>query len=245
MEAELYQQMFEQEQRHWWFRAKRRVVLSLLQRLVPAEGGRPRVADIGCGCGATLLELGLHYDAVGIDGSPLAVEFSKRRGVTVVEGLLPDGIPFPPGTFDAVLMLDVLEHLDAPAAAARAAANLLKPGGIFLATVPAYQWLFSAHDQVHHHKRRYRRGELVTTLEDAGVTPIFSSYMNCSLFPLAAVARMLDRLRHNSSAKTLGLNIPPAPVNWLFENLFAGEQHLLGRVRLPFGLSVIAAGRRS
>jgi SAM-dependent methyltransferase len=241
MEAELYQRMFEQEQQHWWFRAKRRIVLTLLERLLPP---RSRIADVGCGCGATLLELAQRYEAIGMDGSPIAADFARRRGVSVVEGRLPDAIGLPQGSFDAVLMLDVLEHLDAPVESAKAAADLLRPGGLLLATVPAYQWLFSAHDVAHHHRRRYTRGALVQQLTAAGLTPIFSSYMNTSLFPLAAAARIAERALPRRGKASIGLEVPPAPVNGLFQCLFASERHLLGRVRLPFGLSVIAAARK-
>ena len=245
MEAHLYQEMFDQEQRHWWFRAKRRVVLSLLSRTLRVEPGqRAKVADLGCGCGATLAELQEHYDAIGVDGSELAVDFSRRRGVKVVQGLLPEGLQLPPGQFDAVLMLDVLEHLDDDSACARAAAGLLRPGGVFVVTVPAYQWLFSQHDHAHHHKRRYTASQVRSLLASAGLHVELCSYMNSTLFPLAVTARLADRCRPPKDAAARGLRIPPAPVNALFEWLFAAERHLLGRLPLPFGLSVIAIARK-
>lgn len=245
MEAHLYQEMFDQEQRHWWFRAKRRIVLSLLARHLRVEPGRrAKVADLGCGCGATLAELQQKYDAIGVDGSELAVEFSRRRGVNVVQGLLPDGLRLPAGEFDAVVMLDVLEHLDDDAASARAAADLLRPGGIFLVTVPAYQWLFSEHDKAHHHKRRYTAPQVRTLLGSAGLHVELCSYMNTALFPLAVAARLADRFRPASHGAVRGLSVPPAPVNAAFEWTFAAERHLLGRLPLPFGLSVVSIARK-
>lgn len=245
MEAHLYQEMFDQEQRHWWFRAKRRIVLSLLARKLRVEPGRhPKIADLGCGCGATLAELQQKYDAIGVDGSELAVEFSRRRGVNVVQGLLPDGLQLPAGEFDAVVMLDVLEHLDDDTASARAAANLLRPGGIFLVTVPAYQWLFSEHDKAHHHKRRYTAARIRQLLGSTGLHVDLCSYMNTALFPVAVAARLADRFRPAAGGAVRGLSVPPAAVNAAFEWTFAAERHLLRRVYLPFGLSVVCVARK-
>lgn len=245
MEAHLYQEMFEQEQRHWWFGAKRRIVLALLGRLVETGGkSRARVADLGCGCGATLAALQERYDAIGVDGSELAIEFAQRRGVKIVQGMLPEGLSLPGGEFDAVLMLDVLEHLDQDQASATAAAGLLRAGGILLVTVPAYQWLYSHHDAEHHHKRRYTRGQVYRILESAGLEVELCSYMNTMLFPLAALARAADRLVNRPGRAATGASIPPAPINALFGWLFAAERHVLGRLPLPFGLSVVAVARK-
>src|SRR5512133_2578103 len=167
MEAYLYAEMFKLEEKHWWFSAKHQVVLSLLARQLALRPA-PRVADIGCGCGRMLQLLASRYDAVGVDASPIAVEFSHQRGVRIVQGSLPDEIPLPAASFDAVLMLDVLEHLDDDVTCAAAVGKLLKPGGVFLLTVPAYQWLFGPHDAAHHHRRRYTRPQLRSVLTKAG-----------------------------------------------------------------------------
>src|SRR4051794_20202793 len=147
MREELYEEMFRMEQEHWWFVAKHRIVLHLLRKFVrpPAGGGKARVADLGCGCGMMLRRLidrcGAEYDAVGMEGAPAAVEFCRQRGVRVEVGELPSNVTMEAGAFDAVLLLDVLEHLDDDAGAVGAAARLLKRGGVMIVTVPAYQWL--------------------------------------------------------------------------------------------------------
>ncbi len=239
MEAYLYADMFKLEQNHWWFAAKHRIVLSMLQRALPARSGKLKVADLGCGCGRMLQLLSQQYEAVGVDVSPLAVEFAKKRNVKVVEGRLPNDVPLTPGTFDAVLMLDVLEHLDDDVDSAAAAAKLLKPGGIFLLTVPAYQWLFGPHDVAHHHRQRYTRGQLELVLREAALEVKYSSYCNTILFPLALAQRAAQRSKKHQPAQ-ISTSIPPRPINAMFRAVFASERHLLGRVALPFGLSVVA-----
>lgn len=239
MEAYLYSDMFKLEQDHWWFAAKHRIVLSMLRRALPARSGTLKVADLGCGCGRMLQLLADRYEATGVDASPLAVEFANKRNVKVVQGSLPDDLPLTPGTFDAVLMLDVLEHLNDDVASAAAAAKLLNPGGIFLLTVPAYQWLFGPHDVAHHHRQRYTRGQLELVLREAGLEVKYCSYYNTILFPLALMQRAAQRKKRHHPGQ-LSTTIPPRPINALFRAIFASERHLLGRVALPFGLSVLA-----
>lgn len=241
MEAYLYEEMFRLEQRHWWFAAKHRIVLTLLQRYL-RDKSHARVADIGCGCGHMLQMLSERYDAVGVDASPLAADFARQRGVKVVQGSLPENVGLPAGEFDAAIMLDVLEHLDDDVASARAVSSLLKPDGIFLVTVPAYQWLFGAHDKAHHHRRRYNRASLTQALSAAGLKLSYISYYNTLLFPLALAQRAMARA--GSGNKPVTTAPPPAPVNALFKSIFASERHALGRLNFPFGLSLIAVAQR-
>src|SRR5215212_7890740 len=109
MRDELYEEMFEMEQRHWWFAAKHRIVIDLLGRLIPEKA---KVADLGCGCGMLLYKLKDKYEVVGVDGSQKAIEFCALRGVPVKLGRFPEEIPLERESFDAVLLLDVLEHLE-------------------------------------------------------------------------------------------------------------------------------------
>jgi SAM-dependent methyltransferase len=237
METYLYKEMFELERRHWWFAAKHRIVLAMLRRFLSAGNGRARVADVGCGCGRMLELLLRDYDATGIDASPVAVEFAKQRNVPVVQVALPDGLTLPDGAFDAVLMLDVLEHLEDDVTSAAAVGRLLRPGGILLLTVPAFQWLYGPHDVAHHHKRRYNRAQLADVLRRAGFRVRYISYYNTLLFPLALVPRLLGRAKPGQQVSTAP---PAAPINAVMQTIFAGERHVLGRLSLPFGLSLIA-----
>jgi SAM-dependent methyltransferase len=244
MQDDVYQTMFEVEDRHWWYVAKQQIVLSLLRRyLPPANGTRPRVADLGCGCGAMLTRLSRDYDAIGIDGSPHAIDFCARRGVKAQLVDFTDGLSLSNGQFDAVLMLDVLEHLEDDRAAAMQAASLLRSGGIMICTVPAYRWLWSYWDDLHHHFRRYNRRQLGELLKGAGLKPQLLSYANTALFPLAATIRTLQKNQKPANPKA-AMHVPIAPVNWALRTMYASERHLLGRVPLPFGLSVIAVAAK-
>ncbi|MHC4715841.1 MAG: class I SAM-dependent methyltransferase [Planctomycetota bacterium] len=247
MDVTLYEEMYSLEGRHWWFRAKRRVVLSVLDKLVarPADPSRrPRVCDVGCGCGMMLRDLlDRGYDAVGLDASPVAVQYCAQRGVPAMLGTCGESNRQARGGFDAVLMLDVLEHIDDDRAACLAALRMLTPGGVLVCTVPAHPWLWTRRDEFHHHKRRYTARRLRQLLATPASETVLLSPMNCVLFPLALGERLACRLADRPKQPG-DLRIPGWGINRVLESVFASERMLLRRgVPLPFGLSLIAAVR--
>jgi SAM-dependent methyltransferase len=246
MDEALYDEIFLLESRHWWFRAKRRIVRALLRKHLPRQAGRsPRVCDIGCGCGMMLLDLrAAGYDAVGIDDSAKALDYCRRRGAEALEGRLPDGLPLAPASVDAALLLDVLEHVDDDAASLRAVVEAVRPGGVVIATVPAYRFLWTRRDEFHHHKRRYSRRMLRAVLRShpQGRIALLSS-MNSVLFPMALAERLVRRIVPEKKAATLRL--PWWPVNRALEAAFAAERlPLTLGIPLPWGLSLVGVVRR-
>ncbi len=249
MKAEIYVAMSKVEDGHWWFRARRAICRHVLNKAnIPAGAA---ILDAGSGTGGNLsmlAEYGKVY-AMEMDEQARALA-SSRNIVKVEEGILPGSIPFAPQQFDLAVMCDVLEHVDEDYETLVALAARLNKGGRLLITVPAFQFLWSQHDTHHHHKRRYRLGKLKQLVERAGYTVSFSSYINFWLFPLIAVARLLD---HNFGGKSgivkpaenMELTIPPAPVNTLLEKVFSSERLLLDRMRLPFGVSILLLAQKT
>ena len=249
MDEALYKEMFQMERRHWWFAAKRRIILALLAKFIRADpaAGPMRVADLGCGCGMMLSDLlASGYDAVGIDASDLALEFCRARGVPAVKGRLPGRVDLPDASLDAVLMLDVLEHIDDDKGAFATAAKLLKPGGIAICTVPAYRWLWTGRDKFHHHKRRYSRRLFTQLLRSADeVEIVIVSFINTALFPVAFAQRLAIKALARENKPT-DLSIPRFGLNRLLQAIFQAERHLLiRRLSLPFGLSLLGVVRKS
>jgi 2-polyprenyl-3-methyl-5-hydroxy-6-metoxy-1,4-benzoquinol methylase len=242
MREELYGEIFAAEQEHWWFVGRQRIVLHLLEQYLPRNSVTPcKVADLGCGCGMMLLRLSEKYEPVGVDGSPHAIEFALRRGVTVKLGALPEDVPLSRETYDAVLMLDVLEHLKDDRASVEVAASLLKPGGILICTVPAHMWLWTKFDEDHHHFRRYSRRQFRSLFDEPYIRLELLSHLNAIMFAPAAMWRILatkvferDRARY--------LKLPP--FNSVLSSMFAFERRLLGKVPMPLGLSFIAVARK-
>lgn len=238
MEDREYTRMFEAEQRSWWFCGRRRVLDQVISRLDLGEN--PRILDIGCGTGGNLAMLGRHGAATGVEFSETAARFARERtGSDVLWGPA-EAVPIEEGDFSLVTMLDVLEHLDDEAPALAEVCRLLTPGGRLLVTVPAFMLLWSGHDVALHHRRRYRRPQLRNALEAAGLRVRWISYYNAALFPPVAAVRMARRLVGGGAAKADVAGGVPGPFNAALEGLFAFERHLIGRVSLPFGVSLIA-----
>lgn len=229
------------QDRHWWFAARREILRAQLKALrLPADA---EILEVGSGTGANLALLAEFGRVTGLEMSAEAIASARARGlelpgrVTLHQGRCPDDLAGLGQRFDLVCLFDVLEHIDNDRAALAALRDCLKPGGRIVISVPAYRWLWSAHDESLHHRRRYRRSELVELCADCGLAVTTSSYFNTMLFPLAAAGRVMDRFlgRQQSS----GSAVPPAPVNAGLRLVFAFERHFLGRVPLPFGLSIL------
>jgi SAM-dependent methyltransferase len=144
------------------------------------------------------------------------------------------------GAYDLVAVLDVVEHIEDDVAALAAMKSLLKPGGKILIAVPAHQWMWSAHDVVNHHHRRYSKATLKTAIERAGLMPDKLGYFNTLLFPLAAAARIAGRMTGRDDSD----DSPPAkPLNTMFEAIFRLERHLVGRLPMPPGVSLVTLAK--
>ena len=152
-------------------------------------------------------------------------------------------IPFARNSFDLIAALDVLEHVEDDTAALRALGEWLSERGVLLTTVPAFQWLWSEHDVLSHHLRRYTRERLTTLLRDAGLNVLYSGYFNSLLFPLAVANIKLGKLVSRDAYR--GLQIPARGVNRTLEWIFRVESRLVPRIRLPFGLSIVACASRA
>jgi SAM-dependent methyltransferase len=234
-----YRELFE---RHWWWRARERVILDALRRHRPASGWRA-VLDVGCGDG-------LFFDTLAaLDGVTL-VEGVEPAAALVSPGgahrerihVVPFDTGFQPGRrYSLVLMLDVLEHLPDPAAALAHAVSLLEPGGVFLATVPAFMALWTRHDELNHHYTRYTSRGFAELAEAAGLRVDETRYF----FHWTAAAKLGTRLAElMSTGAPESPRVPPEPLNKALYYLSRLEERLLGRLRVPVGSSLLVVGTR-
>lgn len=236
MDRIVYDRMAAHDSTHWWYRARRDILSDYLTRYgaLPKDA---RILEIGCGTGHNLPMLASfgEVDAIEIDPAARAIA-SERLGRPVGDAPLPDLPGVARGSYDLVAVLDVVEHIEDDIAALKGMASLLKPGGKILIAVPAHQWLWSAHDVVNHHHRRYSKASLVKAIAAAGLAPRKLTYFNSLLFPLAAAARIAGRLTGRDDSD----DSPPAkPLNALFEKIFRLERHAVGRVPLTPGVSIV------
>lgn len=239
MERIVYEQMAELDQRHWWYRARREVLAALIRRRVrpPKEAA---ILEIGCGTGHNLAMLGQfgRVDALEVDAGARAIA-EQRLGRPVLSAPLPDLSGVAEAHYDMIGAFDVIEHIADDAAAISSIARRLKPGGKLVVAVPAHQWMWSAHDSVNHHHRRYSKARLRRLIAASPLKLEAIGYFNSLLFPLAVAQRLASRL---SGKDDSNLTLPPKPLNYALERGFAAERLLIGRVPLPPGLSLFAIG---
>jgi SAM-dependent methyltransferase len=237
MERILYEQMAELDEVHWWYVARRKVLQSLIERRARPSADA-RILEVGCGTGHNLkmLERFGRVDAIEVDAEARAIA-EKRLGRAIESARLPALRGIDRGAYDLVAALDVVEHIDDDRATIDALASCLKPGGKLLVTVPAHQWMWSAHDELNHHKRRYSKRALRSLIEESPLRLDTIGYFNSILFPLAVAARLASKISGKSGG---GDSLPPRAVNYLFERVFAAERRLAGAVPLPPGLSLFA-----
>ncbi|MDQ1228831.1 bifunctional 2-polyprenyl-6-hydroxyphenol methylase/3-demethylubiquinol 3-O-methyltransferase UbiG [Sphingomonas sp. SORGH_AS_0879] len=236
MDRIVYDRMAAHDSTHWWYRARRDILADYLDRYgkLPQDA---RILEIGCGTGHNLPMLA-HFgtvDAIEIDPAARAIA-STRLGRAVGDAPLPELPGIERGAYDLIAVLDVVEHIEDDVAALAAMKACLKPGGKILIAVPAHQWMWSAHDVVNHHHRRYSKATLVAAIEKAGLRPRKLSYFNSLLFPLAAAARIAGRLTGRDDSDD---SPPPAPLNKAFEAIFRLERHLVGRAPMTPGVSIV------
>ena len=240
MDAEAYKEMIELQEEHWWFVARRDVIQSFIKMQMP-QSSTGKVLEIGCGVGGNVGLLSQSGQYRGIDMHKPAIDYCSEKypqfefQCTRVEDIPQE---FNSNKFDSIYILDVLEHIDDQVAILKSAQNYLTQSGKILVTVPAFEFLWSPHDEFVHHVRRYTKAGLKKVLEDSGYKVERISYFNSILFPLALIQRLGMRLLNRKLSTHL--STPPAIVNWLFKVIFAQEAWILKRTNLPVGLSIIA-----
>ena len=242
MEVEAYKEMADTQEHHWWFRAKRDILSECITGFSLPKSSS--ILEIGCGTGSNIQMLKHHGNLSALEMDDFARKFTEQHSdISVTKGWLPDNLPFERGSFDLVCMFDVLEHVKEDSAALERIKEILKPGAILFVTVPAYQWLFGRHDENLHHHRRYTLTGLKKKFQDAGYEITKQSYFNSVLFPLVALARLLEVI--TKPKQGVGNEVPPEVINTTLYYLFRLEKYVLPIVGIPFGTSILLTARRT
>jgi SAM-dependent methyltransferase len=241
MDEGIMKMMLAVDDRHWWYRGRRRIIRSELDKLPLPVGAH--VLDAGCGSGRTLEELERYGQVHGIELSPEAAEVARARGSGEVRVGRLEELPWDDATFDLITCLDVIEHTPDDRVTLRELRRVSKPGGWLLVTVPAYQALWSSHDEANQHYRRYVRSMLRAAAADTGWRVERMTSFNSVLLAPAAAVRIAQRRRNRGTAPNHdpGLRLGPAWLNDALERPLQLEARWLARDRtLPAGLSLLA-----
>lgn len=232
MEQSEYEFMKQNDASHWWFRARKNILKTITQKFKHVD---EHVVEIGCGTGANLKWLGKFSAPVGYELDSSMAEYAQSNsGHVVHNNKFPDEVAL--SSVGNVVMFDVLEHIENDAEALRSVFSALSEGGRLIVTVPAYQWLWSKHDEAHHHHRRYTLTQLEKLCCDAGYEKVYSSYFNALLFPLAVAGRLAEKF---FPGRAVGQGNGNKFLNETFYRIFNSEVGLMKYFKLPFGLSIV------
>jgi SAM-dependent methyltransferase len=241
-DPDLFEPFADVEERSFWFRARNRLIVSAFRRHFPDARS---FLEVGCGGGVVLVGLReaipeLRLVGVELYAQGLAVARRRLPDVELVE-LDARNLPYE-SEFDVVGAFDVLEHVDDDEQVLAQMVRATRPGGGVVLLVPQHRWLWSEHDEIVEHRRRYARKELLAKAGRAGLEVVEVTSFVTSLLPAMAVSRAVDRVRKKTDPIA---NLEPGPLNGLFERMLDGERKLIERgVSLPFGGSLMLVGRK-
>lgn len=242
MNKKVYIEMKKIQNNHWWFTARKEIIMDVFKHLCLKKGNN-KILDAGCGMGVMLNELLNFGDVYGMDMSEVSVNYCKKRlgDNKVFKGKLPDDLPFGSNCFDSILALDLLEHIENDKDAVKSLYSMLKSGGRLLITVPAFQMLWGYNDVVCKHYRRYVKREIVNLCENAGFKIKMCSYYNFWFFiPIWFVRKIksLFKVNKDDMGKKIG------PLNNICYKIFVSEKKHLRKKGFPFGVSIILVAEK-
>ena len=246
MEAREYRLMYEQEDRHWWFRSRCRMTQSLLEKhiLRACRTQKPWLLDIGCGTGVFLQNQQDTCHGFGLDFSTEALEFCTARGLSRIIRGDAVSLPWPDNTFDIVTAFDLIEHVRDDTALVKEIRRVLKPGGSLLATVPAYPLLWTGHDVSLHHFRRYRRRTFELLFDHNHWDSVRMTSGFFMIFPLAACIRLCKTVFRPDHPPSSDIFSVPSWLNTLLCHIHGLEATWLRKFNLPIGTSFMTVRRK-
>jgi len=241
MQEIVYHSNFELEESYWWFTARNYIIRELVKKYSNLKQ-EDKVLDVGCGTGGFAKSISGLYNPVCMDTSSLALEYCRKRGLeNIFNGLLSD---YPDeNEIMGVFMLDVVEHIEDDEKVIGEVFDKLPSGGSFIASVPAYMWLWSRHDKMHMHYRRYTRSKFNILLESRGFNIKYSTYFNTFLFPPAVLKRFFDKLT-GEKGDYKPVDDVSTGINKLFEKIFRSETTFLKHLSFPFGVSILTIAEK-
>lgn len=236
----MYEDLYKQEETHWWHIAKRELCVRLIEKFLNKK--KVRILDIGCGAGKNVEIFSQFGKSFGIDSSPEAIKYCKKRGLKLVHLASSEQTNFSQNSFDLVTLLDVLEHTDERKTLTEIH-RILKPRGYLLITVPAFQWLWSRWDEVLHHKRRYTSQDLKEKLENHGFKIKRISYVYSFLvIPVILIRTLKSHINKKEYSSDFEITSPLLN-SWLLK-LSRVERQLMFLFPIPFGTSVVCLAQK-
>lgn len=244
MQEIVYHTNYLQEDNYWWFIARNEILKNTVKTFCSLDK-EFNLLDVGCGTGGFASLLKDECNVIGIDTSDTALSYSQKRGIKNLHNcLLKDFDKTKYGRIDAITMLDVIEHIEDDYSVVRDAYAILDSGSYMIASVPAYQWLWSRHDEIHMHYRRYTISQIRDVFKAAGFKIIYSSHFNSILFFPAVIKRFVDKITGGDKKNDNPIDEVPDFVNSLFTKIFGLEKNWIPKISIPFGISIVIVAQK-
>lgn len=238
MEKCIFDEMIELETSHWWYRARRDIITQVLNKYFKGQDNL-RILDVGCGTGSYLRLLKKFGQVLGLEPNRSMAEYCQNQGLKIINCQIENYQS--KQKFNLITLFDVLEHIKDDRKTIRILTNLLNKEGYLLITAPAFRGLWSRHDQVCHHYRRYKTKTIENLLGNE-FKLIYISYYNFFLFPAIFVGL---KIKHFFKTDHLPTKLPNKLINqWLYK-IFSSEKKLIaGGKKMPFGVSLILLAQK-
>lgn len=244
MEKDFEKKYHDVEIDHWWFKSRRKYLLDLLKD-APKDS---KVLDIGCSSGIFLKDLeklGFKTENLfGIDISDKAIANCKANGITNCFVMDAQNITLTE-TFDIIIASDCLEHLEDDKKALKNWNQVLKIGGKMYVFVPAFMSLWSYHDDVNMHHRRYTNSELKSKIKAEKLEIQKSGYWNFFLFVPVYFFRKISKVFQKGKTGESDISIGNSTVNNALLQLIVLENKLLKTINFPFGVSTFCIAKKN
>lgn len=251
MEKSYYSEYYKLERGHWWFLARNQMLVELITNLTQTQAKPLRILNVGVATGNTSERLAALGEVKSVEYDQDCYEFVKEKlNIDIIQGSILD-LPFADNSYDVVCAFDVIEHVEDDLLAVREMKRVCKPNGLVCVSVPAFMWLWSEHDVINHHYRRYTLPQLESLFEkDANGSILKKTYFNFFLFfPIAAFrlfSKILPNIRSKKAAGSDFGTFNNGIVNKLMYRIFYSEKSVVTQTKrsFPVGVSALLAWQK-
>ena len=250
MDKNYYKEYYLLERKHWWFRVREQIILQTFKKFEKQHNSL-KILNVGCATGRSSEYLAHFGEVTSVEYDKDCCQFlTEELHLPVVNASATD-LPFEQGSFDWVCAFDVIEHIEDHQKAVQELCRLAKPGGHVFVTVPAFMDLWSKHDVINHHFRRYRLPELKALFSgDQPGQIIYKTYFNSILFlPIWLFRKISNIIYSDKNEKTLHSDFDDPEKNKIrgaiFYTIFYFEKILLNFITFPFGVSAMLIWKKN